>query len=341
VLVSWSYVLVSLTNLSVFRDIDGMLHKLYFQKCCSYNRLNSRISIIVLCTILLTGSLGIALPKAFAGVVTPIPLGEADSFGILASTYTNTVAGTSIAGDLGYTTGPAVTPLVSGTTFISPDPTYTQAGIDQGNALNALDALPCTFSFLPGAIDLASDITHGPIGVYTPGVYCTTTAAGAMSIGTGGITLNGAGTYVFRTPGPSNALTTVANSVVTLSGGADACDVFWTPTAETTLGANSKFIGTDIDASGIKIGSTVTWTGRALAFGGTVSTDVDTITVPTCQTGPVPPPTPRVVGGAIMPIDMTSLFVVGAMTNAFWMMPTIGGIAVAAIALFKVKRKSI
>jgi hypothetical protein len=29
------------------------------------------------------------------------------------------------------------------------------------------------------------------------------------------------------------------------------------------------------------------------------------------------------------------------MTNAFWMMPTIGGIAVAAIALFKVKRKSI
>jgi hypothetical protein len=37
---------------------------------------------------------------------------------------------------------------------------------------------------------------------------------------------------------------------------------------------------------------------------------------------------------------MTSLFVAGAMTNAFWMIPALGGISVAAIALFKVKRKS-
>ena len=45
------------------------------------------------------------------------------------------------------------------------------------------------------------------------------------------------------------------------------------------------------------------------------------------------------VGGEILPIDMTSLFVAGAMTNAVWMVPTLGGIAGAAIALFKVKRK--
>jgi hypothetical protein len=288
--------------------------------------LNSRISIIVLCTILLTGSLGIALPKAFAVFVTP-SLGGADPFGILASTYTNTVAGTSITGDLGYTTGPAVSPLVSGATHIA-DATYAQAGLDQGTALSALAALPCDFNFI-GATDLS-----GLPQPLVPGVYCS---SGAMDIGGGGtITLSGSGGHLFR---PDGALTTSANSKVLLSGGADACDVFWTPTAATTLGANSKFIGTDIDDSGITIGSTVTWTGRALAFGGTVSTDVDTITVPTCQPQP---PTPGVpVGGAIMPIDMTSLFVAGAMTNAFWMMPTIGGIAVAAIALFKVKRKSI
>jgi len=46
-----------------------------------------------------------------------------------------------------------------------------------------------------------------------------------------------------------------------------------------------------------------------------------------------------VVGGEILPIDMTTLFVAGAMTNAVWMVPTLGGIAGAAIALFKVKRK--
>jgi hypothetical protein len=46
------------------------------------------------------------------------------------------------------------------------------------------------------------------------------------------------------------------------------------------------------------------------------------------------------VGGEILPIDMTSLFVAGAMTNAFWILPTVGGIAGASFALFKVKRKS-
>lgn len=136
---------------------------------------------------------------------------------------------------------------------------------------------PCTFEFASGAVDLASDTTHGPVGVYQPGVYCID---GAASIGGGGtITLDGAGTYIFRMDG---ALNTSANSIVTLANGASACDVWWTPTAATTLGADSTFVGTDIDAAGITIGNNVTWTGRALAFGGTVSTTNDTITAPTC-----------------------------------------------------------
>ena len=50
-------------------------------------------------------------------------------------------------------------------------------------------------------------------------------------------------------------------------------------------------------------------------------------------------PTGTAVGGEILPIDMTSLFVAGAMTNAFWVVPTLGGIAGAVITLLKVKRK--
>ena len=84
-----------------------------------------------------------------------------------------------------------------------------------------LNSQAATFSFAPGAIDLASDITHGTVGVYTPGVYAI---VGAADIGGGGtITLNGAGTYIFRMTG---ALNTSANSVVRLTGGASACDVF-------------------------------------------------------------------------------------------------------------------
>src|SRR6267143_1103538 len=51
------------------------------------------------------------------------------------------------------------------------------------------------------------------------------------------------------------------------------------------------------------------------------------------------PPHGTAVGGEIVPVDMTSLFVAGAMTNAFWVLPTLGGIAGAAMVLFKVKRK--
>ena len=206
-------------------------------------------------------------------------LGQAESFGILSSTYTNTVAGTTITGDLGYTTGPAMAPTLVGSIFSPPSSKYSTAGTDQSSAKTNLDGQACTHTFPGGAIDLATDTSHGTLGVYTPGVYCTA-AASAASIGAGGITLSGSGTYIFRITG---ALTTVANSVVTLSG-ASACDVFWTPAGATTLGANSTFKGTDIDASGITIGSTVNWTGRALSYGGTVSTDADTITVPTCGT---------------------------------------------------------
>lgn len=200
-------------------------------------------------------------------------LSSADSFAILASTYTNTTAGTTIDGDVGYTTGPAVTPTINGTTHIA-DSAFNNAGTAQGNALSSLDSQACDFTF-GSATDLS--LLSQPL---TAGVYCVT---GAQSIGTGGITL-GSGTYVFRSTG---ALNTVANSMV--SGGS-ACDIFWTPGAATTLGANSTFKGTDIDASGITVGSTVDWTGRALAFGGTVTTDTDTITVPSCGAPVVPPP---------------------------------------------------
>lgn len=217
-------------------------------------------------------------PTMLMAASTP-SLGQAASFGILSSTYTNTVSGTTITGDLGYTTGPAVAPTVNGTTFITP----TQAGIDQGVALAALNIQPATYSFPVGAVDLSTDINNpNGAGVFIPGVYVID---GAASIGTGGITLNGSGTYIFRMTG---ALDTIAGSVVTLANGASPCDIFWTPGGATTLGANSTFAGTDIDASGITIGSTVNWTGRALAFGGTVSTATDTITISPCSAGTTP-----------------------------------------------------
>jgi len=244
-------------------------------------------------------ALGVVGPVTALAATSPA-LGAADALGILSGTFTRNIAVTAITGGLGYTTpSGSGSHTVTGSTFIcggAGNATYVQAGIDANTALTALNSVvtnPCTFTFAAGAINLATDITHGPIGVYTPGVYCVN---GAATIGTGGITLNGAGTYIFRIVG---ALNSVDNSIVTLANGASSCDVFWAPTAATTLGANTTFVGTVIDnANAITVGNTTAWIGRALSLGaGTVTTDTDTITT-ACTVAPLTP-VPAVAGAGV------------------------------------------
>ena len=85
---------------------------------------------------------------------------------------------------------------------------------------------------------------------------------------------------------------------VLLAGGACAGNVFWAPAGAATLGANAAlsptptFAGNILAAAGITIGHFAHLSGRALAFGGTVTTDANTVTVPVCAAAPV-------TGGAI------------------------------------------
>jgi len=91
------------------------------------------------------------------------------------------------------------------------------------------------------------------------------------------VTLDGLGVYIFR---PGEALTTEANTHIVLSGGVCESDVYWAPSGATTIGANTDFVGNILDPAGITIGNAASLTGRALAFGGTVTTDTNTITAP-------------------------------------------------------------
>lgn len=209
---------------------------------------------------------------AFVRAATTPVTGIESNYGILSSTYTDTSSATTINGDVGFTTPPATAPLGVHTNYGSGSP-YSLAGTAQATLLSSLNSQTCDFT-IGSAQDLS--LLTQPL---TPGVYCI---SGAQSIGTGGITLT-SGTYIFRSTG---ALNTVANSVV--SGG-NSCDIFWTPVA-TTLGANSTFKGTVIDDAGITVGAVTNWEGRALSFGGTVTTDTDMITVPSCTIATTTPP---------------------------------------------------
>jgi len=240
-------------------------------------------------------------PNILHAATTP-SLGDASSYGVLSGTYVNTNVPlpTTINGDVGFTTAPAVSPLGAHTNYGFAAP-YATAGTAQAAALANLNGQGCDFTFVAPAVDLSATVEHS--STYSPGVYCNT---GALSVGTT-ITLNGAGTYIFRSGG---ALNTVTGSIVTLSPGASACDVFWTPNGATTLNANSTFIGTVIPvAQDITVLDATSWIGRALTFGHVVTTpDANVIiTAPNCSIPVIPvTPTPPITvasvsgGGASM-----------------------------------------
>ncbi len=121
----------------------------------------NKVSVTVLSLML---AFGFVSPVSVLAATTP-SLGGAATYGILGSTYTNTAAGTTVNGDLGYTTGPAVAPTVSGTTHVA-DGSYNQAGTDQGTALSSLNSQSCDFNF-GSATDLS--LLPQPLA---PGVYC-------------------------------------------------------------------------------------------------------------------------------------------------------------------------
>jgi hypothetical protein len=210
-------------------------------------------------------------------------LGSAANYGVLSSTFSNsnTSPQTIINGDVCFTTAPVTFPLtITGTTTV-PCPPAT--GVDLSVALANLNGQPCT-SLGAGAVALDSVIIgSNPPGIIPPGCY---SSGGAMNVTVStNVTLSGAGVYIFR---PGGALDTGANSQVLLANGACAANVFWAPVGATTLGANAAlsptptFVGNILDAAGITIGHFANLTGRALAFGGTVTTDANTITVPAC-----------------------------------------------------------
>lgn len=199
-------------------------------------------------------------------------LGANSTFGIVSSTFTNTNAATVVNGDVCYTTGPGTAYTLNGTLLV---PCSDQNGADQNTALTNLNGQPCTF-LGAGVVTLDTVVvgTNLP-GTIPPGCY---SSGGAMNITTlATVTLSGAGVYIFRSGGP---LGIGANSNVNLANGACASRVFWAPVAATTFGASAAFVGNIFDAAGITLGHLAALRGRALVFGGTITADANTITVP-------------------------------------------------------------
>jgi hypothetical protein len=104
-----------------------------------------------------------------------------------------------------------------------------------------------------------------------------------MLLDGGILTLDAAGdpnaVWVFQ--GGADLSVNVGSSVV-LTGGAQACNVYWVMTSNAAIGGSANFVGTIMAGTSVTLGTDATLTGRALAANGNVTLLSNTITRPTC-----------------------------------------------------------
>jgi len=210
-----------------------------------------------------------------ADAASPIDLGAADSFAVLAGTTVTSAGVSTITGDLGVSPGTAVTGFGPGIGTVSGaihanDSVAAQAHADLATAY-AVAVARTPDRPAVGALD---GLKLGP-GVHASG--STLTLAGTLTLDAGG---DPGAVFILQA---GSTLGTAAGSQVSLTGGAQACNVFWQVGSSATLGASSLLRGSILAHTSITVGAGVTIHGRALARDGAVTMDNDTVSVPACD----------------------------------------------------------
>ena len=245
-----------------------------------------------------TAALALALTAvlaAAASAASPVPLGTADSFGLLAgSTITNT-GPTTITGDIGLCCTGLATPGFGSVTQPR-GALYVGPGTLAATAQNDLDVAYANAASQPVTNTVAVDLslTGTSASPLLPGVY-QSTARGALQINTG-LTLDFKGdpnaVFIFQ----GTTLTTAVGaggSVNIVNGGAtpSTCNIYWQladATQGVTLGTNSAFKGTTMSLGASVLASGATVEGRILTRRSkAVTLDTNTIRQTGCTAPPV------------------------------------------------------
>lgn len=222
---------------------------------------------------------------ASAAGPSPVNLGSAAAFAVLAGTPAVTSTGATLVGaNLGIHPAAAVTGFPPGA---------VAGTIHAGDAValaakNALDAAYIDAAGRPVTATVAAGALSGTIvgGVYNSG--------GATLSIAGTVTLDGendpSSVWIFQA---TSDLVTASSSAVALINGAQPCNVFWQVTSSATLGSGSTFVGTILANTSITMANAVTVNGRALARTGDVTLINDRIIPSGCAVAAAATPAPR------------------------------------------------
>ena len=253
---------------------------------------------------------GVTAVKAFTSPTgpTPVALGSASSFAVLAASTVTSTGPTTVNGDLGLSPGTAVTGFPPGTvngTIHAADATAAQAQSDLTIAYN--DAAGRTV----GAITVAGDLGGQTL---TPGLYKSTSS---LAISSGDLTLDAQGdahaVFLFQM---GSTLTTTVGRQVILTGGAQAANVLWQVGSSATLGTGSVFKGNILAYASITVTTGASVEGRLLARTGAVTLDSNTIGLP------IPALAPMSVGLVPVALGSASTFAVLAASTVTSIGPT-------------------
>ncbi len=204
---------------------------------------------------------------------SPVNLGSASSYAILAATTVTAPGAIVVNGNLGLFPGTSVTGFppatVNGTININ-NPAAMAA---QADLLTAYGYLMTT---VPPGVTVAGNIGGTTL---PPGVY---TAASTLAVTSGNLTLDAQGDpnaiWIFQI---GTALD-VTTSVI-LANGAQASNVFWQVGSSATIDVGAVMQGNILALTSITTNLGATLDGRALALNGAVTAGASGASLPVCQ----------------------------------------------------------
>jgi hypothetical protein len=242
----------------------------------SNSRKQTRVAACAAAVAALTAGFLVSTAGSAQAIATAVPLHTAESFAVLAGSGITNTGTTTIDGDVGAS--PTGTVTLNGPIILVPPSVYHQADAVADQAKTDL------VTGYNNAAGQARDAdSGGELGGQTlvAGVYGTDSTLGL----TGTVTLDGGGrtdgVWVFQV---GSGLTTASSSSVSLTNGAQACNVYWQVGSSATLGTSTAFVGTILANTSITATTGATIEGRLLASGGAATLDSNTITKPGCLT---------------------------------------------------------
>ncbi len=203
-----------------------------------------------------------------------VALGTAGGYAILAKSGVSTTGATSILGHVGLS--PAAGSFITGFALSAPPTTFATSALVTGQVRAADYDAPTPSNLTTVVLDMQTAYTDAA-GRVLPDftelgagdINGLTLAPGLYKWGTGvsfanGVTLTGGANAVWIFQIAQN-LTVGNGAIVTLSGGAQARNIFWQVAGAATLGTTSAFQGIILSQTAIVFNTGSTITGRALA----------------------------------------------------------------------------